>query len=394
MRYFELNSKYVMYRREYFGGIISDVRESNFRIVNETAADVIDLVIEGKSYDNILKTMTQIYEQDINLIESDLHDIIRDLLDNKYIIEIDKKPGIGLARNISVPTGTGLSAPIEVNVYPYYSCNQYCKFCYVHPIKSSYIMREAEFDKILKSRGLENVFSYNILGGEPFLNVTMLKHILNVVPCNKKVCISTNGSLKSAQDAIRWLKDYENVWIQVSLESGEPEEHDSIVGLRGAYNNAMMFIELLLSANVRVNVNAVATGDNHKGIIELAKVLKKVGVPVMSVSLCYPQKDYGYMDYICYKSLCDKFNLLSDELATLATDDFEISIIKENLFVAPEIKAQEIEKADIPAEFLECHGSSISIEIVPNGDVYPCGLVIEDKQYLLGNIYSQPFSDI
>lgn len=190
------------------------------------------------------------------------------------------------------------------------------------------------------------------------------------------------------------VKKYENLWIQVSLESGKREEHDSIVGLQGAYDRAILFIKSMLSENIRVSVNAVASGNNHEGILILASTLKDMGVPFMSVSLCYPRKDYAYADYMSYKVLCDKFEVLQTQLMKLATDNFEISTIKENLFVMPEERISELEKSSVPPEFLGCHGGNISVEIAPNGDVYPCGLLLEDKQYLMGNIFIEPFSNI
>lgn len=220
--YFALNSKYVMYRREYFGGIISDVRESNFRLLNGTAADVIDLMLEGKSYSDILLELVKIYNQNVDQMESDLDIIINELLDNEYVVEVDALKSIEY--NSEEIMNSRLSAPIEVNIYPYYNCNQNCNFCYVPHTYAHSSMDNCEMEKVLNSKGLENVLAYNILGGEPFLNVGLLKFLLDKAPSNKKICISTNGSYSLASDTVKWLKNMKTCgfkfhWNQVNVRS-------------------------------------------------------------------------------------------------------------------------------------------------------------------------------
>ena len=359
----------------------------------------MDLLINGQSYNDILLAMAKMYDQDISSIETDIQSIIEEFLAQNYIVKDDKKDGLVTTTSTSFDSNSEkkkckLSAPIEINLYPHYICNQRCEFCYVPHASDAHAMKEADFYHILHSKGLENVMSYNILGGEPFLNINLLKYILHTVPSNKKICISTNGSSAYAPDIVNLLKEYDNLWVQVSLESGIPEEHDNIVNLSGAYDKAIQFIKTLLLANIHVSVNTVASGNNHEGIIALASELKDMGIPFLSVSLCYPDKNYTYGDYVNYHDLCNKFDYLREKLQLLSSNQFEISMLRENIFVMPEVRKHQLATSQIPQDFLQCQGGNVSIEITPNGDIFACGLMIDDSSYLLGNIFNHSFTDI
>ena len=391
MTYFKLNRQYVIFRPEYFGGILSDVRMSNFIILNEVTTDIINYMLAGFSTTEIVIRMQEKYRQVPASIEADIKEIVKELIDGDYFINTTEH-SMGDIQEYYF--NKEMTCPVEVNIYPHYFCNQKCDFCFIPDHKSNDVMTTQLFDRILNCPGLEWVLSYNILGGEPFLNFPLIKHILKVVPQNKKVCISTNGSCDISDEDILYLSQFSNLWIQVSLESGIAKEHDSIVHNEGAFDRAISFISRLQNRHIKVSVNAVYSGVNQDGIVTLAKLLEEMNLPFMSVTLCYPDKNYTIQDYYLYRELCEKYDIFIDELGKIINNRMEISSIKENLFIRPEQRMQMLENSTIPLEFMNCHGGVISIEITPNGDIYPCTLMLEDKKYLMGNITREDYTEI
>lgn len=395
MHYFALNQQYVYFRNEYFGGIISDVRETNFHIVNSVAASFISNILRGNSYEETYLRLLDEYDIEPNILKADIETLCEEMIANHYISESMQPPIIDEESVLSTAfKEEKLVAPIEVNIYPHYDCNQSCDFCYVPRICVPDKMSICDYRRFIEDPGWRNVLSYNILGGEPFLKPDFLLDLIQIIPSNKKICISTNGSCYISPLTIQTLKGYPNVWIQVSLESYKEEEHDAIVHRQGAFKRSIDFLKILVKEKINVSVNTVVTSRNIYDIIPMAVYVKNLGVSLFSATLNFPGRNYDYTDYMEYRELFEKFILVQEQLHTLDDTDFSVITSYENIFCSPEEKRSVLEDAEVPHLFLRCQGGSVSIELTPSGDVYPCGSLLDEKSYTMGNVKHDSFGDI
>lgn len=155
-------------------------------------------------------------------------------------------------------------------------CNMACKHCRAWeearvdlPLKTietvvEFVMTEADDD-----------FRMTISGGEPFLRKDLPDIVALAVSRGvEDIIITTNGSLVNI-DSLKPLSDLglRNLCIQVSIDSPNPEEHDTFRLHRGAFDKAVTALDLASSVGLVASLRATLTADRISqidGLIALA----------------------------------------------------------------------------------------------------------------------------
>ena len=152
----------------------------------------------------------------------------------------------------------GLSAPITVTWEITAACNIAC----IHCLSASGRRRPREL-KTVQALALVDelaemqVFQIHFGGGEPFIYPGIWKVLERCTERELVMCISTNGTLITAERA-RHLKQFYPLYFQVSLDGGTPQTNDSVRG-KGVFQRAMHGLEFLAAENHSLTVNSVLT---------------------------------------------------------------------------------------------------------------------------------------
>ncbi|MGL5315576.1 MAG: radical SAM protein [Peptostreptococcaceae bacterium] len=92
-------------------------------------------------------------------------------------------------------------------------CNMDCKFCYE---KDKKLLIESDLDVLLNKEHLDHLV---LIGGEPLLNMSKLKEVIQSVHHKvNEITIVTNGLLIN-NDLINFINIYSNVYLQISVYS-------------------------------------------------------------------------------------------------------------------------------------------------------------------------------
>jgi MoaA/NifB/PqqE/SkfB family radical SAM enzyme len=152
------------------------------------------------------------------------------------------------------------------------ACLQNCRYCY-NKNRSGELLNTAEIKQLIQDLKKMGVFWLGFTGGEPLLN----KDIVEIVKSVGDDCVIklfTTGSNLTEQLAAE-LKQAGLLYVSISLDHWEEEEHDRIRGYKGAFRTALRAIEIFKSIGVHVSVSAVISKEMLQGnqVQELLKFL-------------------------------------------------------------------------------------------------------------------------
>lgn len=181
-------------------------------------------------------------------------------------------------------------------------CNLRCRHCYQgrkKPDEMSVLELKQEIDGVREMfEAWEEEYkialspSIHFTGGEPFVYQGLWDIIGHARQLGFTVAILTNGTLITAQDALKsfqlGISD-----IQISLE-GPPVVHDGIRGA-GSFENAIKGARLLIAAGSTVSTSMTLSNLNIGHIAETAHIAKDIGFSSMGFSRLVPCGSGGSM---------------------------------------------------------------------------------------------------
>lgn len=261
-------------------------------------------------------------------------------------------------------------------------CNLKCKYCYAATENKS----DMSFDTAKSAIDYlkDNKLKIQFAGGEPLLNFELIRKIYYYVSEKKYDVIfqmQTNGTLITAEMADELKKI--NIAMGISID-GPPDINEI---LRGKTELLIQGMNNLARAGVMVNINSVVTETNVDRLFELADVaiyfgnvagigldlLRNAGNAVKNEAIvknASPQKlRQGIIE------LYKRFELIS-------------KLTGKKLYVR---SVREAERRLLFSNGIcdknYCYASmGRSYVVLPSGNVYPCGSLINNVAYYMGNI--------
>jgi MoaA/NifB/PqqE/SkfB family radical SAM enzyme len=281
-----------------------------------------------------------------------------------------------------------------VHLFPSFSCNLQCKHCYVASPEFKKKQQHIEFtddlcDQVIHFLNTLDPEVIHIEGGEPLLFSKIHKLIKNIK--NKDILtLVTNGTLVDS-DTIKKIEESGLKKIVVSLE-GPDKESNAI--LRGSHfkptNDA---IRLLGKSKIFTSISFTAHKDNFHLIERMADTAYRLGAQELRIGnllcagkgeniskLALSEKDISslFEDYLKIKEeFKGKINI------TLSLPGSVLKILK---------KSPSWGKTN--HNFYPCDAGISQISIGPEGEIYPCYNIINNKNYIMGNINDKRVSNL
>jgi len=134
------------------------------------------------------------------------------------------------------------------------ACPQNCRYCY-NKNRNGELLSTAEIKHLIQELKKMGVFWLGLTGGEPLMNKDIVE-IVKSVGNDCAIKLFTTGMSITEQLAAE-LKQAGLLYVSISLDHWEKEEHDRIRGCVGAYQKALEAIDIFKSIGVHVSVSAV-----------------------------------------------------------------------------------------------------------------------------------------
>lgn len=355
--------------------ILLDVNTSNFFEVNDVIYDVIAAIQGENSSENLLS----------NHSEEDINQAIADLKENNFLVnEIPEyeKP--------VVPEDAEVNN-LVINIC--HDCNLRCKYCFAST--GSYkgersLMNEdvaiQTVDWYFKQSGESKALNLQFFGGEPLMNVPLIKKIIvHADELAKKYdktiyySMSTNGTILN-DEILQLVKDH-NIGIQISID-GPPEIHDKYRITEnggGSYDMIKENIKTLLKELPASQVIPRATVPPDA--IKINKIVNHLFDLGFKIVFFVPAMGCG--KYVISENNFDEIEKEYNQLAETFIEKYEND---EEYNVYPFSTEVDVISKGIKRAY-GC-GSGIGfMNVAMNGDLYPCMRFTNREEYRLGNVF-------
>ena len=289
---------------------------------------------------------------------------------------------IGLAMEEVTPEEW--TAPSRMDLAITYRCQNNCGFCYADCAQRKSEMIELSTEQwkriidILWQNGVPQIV---FTGGEPLLRtdlVELVKYAEQFV-----TGLVTNGRhlAKIAEELHSVSLDY----VQVSLESVDPNIHDKMVGATGAWAETVEGIKAAVKAGIYVTTNTTLTRENIAGFFDLIRFGKELGLKTMA----------------CNSLICSGKGPTAIKKDGVGLDEMKEILIKarelaQSLGITLEWYSptcyNDLNPLDLGFGPKGCSAAQYNMTIEPNGGVIPCQSWIHDGG--CGNILTDPWTNI
>lgn len=277
--------------------------------------------------------------------------------------------------------------PIYLELGLYGGCNHRCIFCAFDYLKyKSHILNEVCAKRFLSEAADIGVKAVLFSGeGEPLLHPKAADLISFAKKKKIDVALSTNGVFLNFDILQKILPDLS--WMRVSLNAGLDKSYALIHGT-SVKDFQIVLDNLKNAAHIKkankypcvIGVQLILLPHNSKEVLNLARTLRGVGVDYLVIKPFsrHPLSVSGRRAYI-YK----EDRILQNKLLKYTTEGFKV-IFRQNSFY----------KINAAKPYRKCFGFDFMSHITASGDVLPCNAFAGKKEFVLGNICKNSFSDI
>lgn len=281
-----------------------------------------------------------------------------------------------------------------IHLFPTYSCNLNCPYCYVNS-KDIYTDPHTEFnDKVFKVVvSIVNSINPEVIhieGGEPLLYSKIFKLISKIK--NKNVLnLITNGILID-EKIIKKIKLAGLKKITLSLD-GATSATNSILRKK-SFNATIKGLQLLRKNNFCISLSFTVTKQNLKDIKNenLINLAINMGVNELRIGTLLlagrgTKAKILLLTTIEYIELIEKYLVLKQKFnnkirITLSLPGFLLDTIQRSYL------------KDSFSKFIPCDAGKTQVAIGPSGELYPCYNLVNRKEFIIGNIIKQNISTV
>ncbi len=260
-------------------------------------------------------------------------------------------------------------------------CNLNCRMCYIH--MSAEEQREAGAELTTEQwldigrQAVKAGMIYLLLtGGEPLLRPDFPVLYTEMVKMGVLVSVNTNAVLMTPEIVACFAKHPPEA-VNVTLYGASPDTYATLCGVRDGYERALLGIELLREAGVRVNINTTFTTCNEGDMEALVRWAQERKLPIRTAGFTFPPARNGHApcDVCLTPEEQGRLNARFEFLT--ATDEHRAE--RRAYFVrCRELESQAASDASpLPAEGRApgCMAGRGAFWMAWNGDMYPCGML-------------------
>ncbi len=161
-------------------------------------------------------------------------------------------------------------------------CNLRCKHCYANatPTGAPDELTTEEKKRLIDQLDEAGVVSVAFSGGEPLMAPDIFEIFKYTADKGMYVNVATNGTLITPEVA-RKMKESGVGYVEVSIDSPDPKEHDEFRGVPGAWERAIQGIKNARDAGLCTGIAYTVTKKNLHRVPEMIKLARDLKVSTM-----------------------------------------------------------------------------------------------------------------
>ncbi len=376
---FKLNGRRIQLRIDplAMGALVVDAQRVAY--LNYTAAVFAKAFLSGKGWDEAYRELKRIYRgMRKDEVRRHYEDVVSKL---RRFIEGYEDPVTDLGFKPAFPDPSTLGAPFRVDLALTYRCNNACIHCYSSSPDERKELSTNEWKAVLRRFHELGVPQVTFTGGEPTLRRDLPELVAEAQRLGMVSGIVTNGRLLT-RELVERLIEAGLDFAQVTLESSDPEVHDSITQVRGSWKETVEGLKNLLKFDIYVSVNATLLRRNMSTVESLIRFAADLGVDGFSLNrLIYSGRGRDLRDL---EPSFDEIRYVLAEAKELTTEldlDFRWFGVTRYCELDPMSEG-------LGPKF--CSACSITLAVEPDGSVIPC----QSHYKVLGHILRDSWEKI
>lgn len=394
-------------------GYITNQLTRHDRTYDEIGADFLAQITRiPQDISCIVDRLTNIFDADRGVIESDFLEFSRDLYDHKFVLLGEDPESLDdedltfsymmenpktLAEDFVQDTKQSVEnctqdfllehdkarprlASLEFEITS--RCNERCIHCYIPNAKKNagFDLTFDRFKYILDQFAAMGGIHVTISGGEALLNKDVMKMLSYSREKDMMISLLTNLTyLKDEQ--IPMLKEVNISLIQVSLYSMNPETHDMITTVKGSFEKTKAAIEKLYDADIPVQVSCPVMKANKKDYKEVLQYANSLRMKAQTDYIMMAESNLDTSNLANRISIPETEELLRDII------DWDKDYHDEILEQEPISSIPEKEYSAMPM----CGAGINDLCVTVNGEIYPCA---GWQAMVCGNVFKQSLKEI
>ncbi|MBU0893920.1 MAG: radical SAM protein [Nanoarchaeota archaeon] len=290
--------------------------------------------------------------------------------------------------------------PYEIEIEPASRCNAGCLHCFGRQYKKcdEKLYSRKNMDRVIEQvlKFKNNKFNIEVVKfcgstGEPLLNPQTI-YAIEMFSGEKILRLFTNGILLGKnKNNFKYLKSISKInKLDLSLDVGttktleltKPGSKKSKVTVKDILESVKK-IKDISDSNLQVEAGYVITNYNYSEIIEATKKVKDSHVDLIRFRI-------DLTDRTVSKNHGDKINFLLKQAKSYEDKNFKVIPV----YSESEIKSTDSSCFSSKESRLECFVSKFWTCIGPDGNIYPCGHVVEKGAKNYGNILEKDIWNI
>lgn len=252
------------------------------------------------------------------------------------------------------------------------TCNLSCDYCYEkETILQDNVIDINDENKVLMflTSEVSEIKSITFHGAEPLMGFNYIKSIVEkLYEKNKSIeyDFTTNGTIMNTQIE-EFLYKYRKVFTQVSVSiDGKEESHNrnrKYRNGRGSYESAKINTLILLNIFPNLRCRMTLTSNNVNDLYDNIVSIHQLGVNIIVPSLNYYDEEW---DEKCFEILTK-----------------QLKLIRGYCEKHPQLEVSLFDELDAKRNMGKCN---LSYNIYVDGKIYPCIYVVNDEQFLIGDV--------
>lgn len=360
----------------------------NILLISKRAYDVLMAVKEKQSFNYIKNRFGN----------DDVDEILRQLneMENRNILNMSRNDLAQKAKNFIDGIPDREVEVVEGVFMITQRCNMSCKYCYGDEgqFGAAGIMNEEMAEKyfrIFLELGKKNkIQKVKFLGGEPLLNLDIMKFIISLWEKWKPLyeekelyfSFTTNGTLFTPK-LVKYLKE-KNIGVTISLDGPKTIHDENRISPRNksTYEQIMEGIKLLKCYDIGFSIRA--TVSSKAPLDEIYQFFKTENFHIVHIipadfPISNPNKEYQW-GYDNYKDFIEK------EIDICNRGCLDILNNEEDTFEAKQMRIQyndiKIRQGEFP---FKCGAGWWIVAFSTDGYIYPCHRLVGNSNFRIGN---------
>ena len=366
--------------------IVLDVNSGSVHVVDEIVYDIIGLLDEGKTNDEILAELKNTYaEEDIKTALEECEELkeeqmlfTEDIYENA-INNFKDRPTVVKALCLHIA----------------HDCNLACRYCFAeegeyHGRRAimSYEVGKQALDFLIANSGSRRNLEVDFFGGEPLMNWKVIKDLVAYGRSQEKIhnknfrfTLTTNGVLLNDEIMEFANKEMDNVVLSID---GRKEVHDFMRPFRkgkGSYDLIVPKFQKFAESREQKRYYARGTFTRHNldfsnDVLHLADLgFEQISVePVVA-----DEKEEYALQWEDVPKICEEYDKLAKEIIKRNKEGRAFNFFH---FM--------IDLTGGPCVYKRLSGCGSGTEylaVTPWGDLYPCHQFVGEEKFIMGNVW-------